>query len=166
MSSVSGLNKAIVAARMNCDGVATSIPTSTGVGAFATKLLFNSVVFDDLGTIADLVNSRMKIPAGYRFARVGYSVAFAVNGTGWRGCRIKNSLGANYGNMRIGAVAADATTNSIYTTPWIKISSPSSGPNTIAVGDYFELWPAQTSGAALDAGADLASSWFSLELKP
>lgn len=168
----------IHSARMNpkdAEGsrLGTIIPTSAAgtAGLFATKVLFTgaeSVIFDTLGGVADYANGRMIIPDGFRYCRVGYSMAFAANDVGWRGCRIKNSSGGNYGNQRIGTVGLGATTNSQYTSPWIMIlpagDSAISAPDSIGVGDYFELYPAQTSGGDLEAMADLASSWFHLEL--
>lgn len=165
----------IHSARMNpvdAEGtrLGTIIPTSTAgtSGLFATKVLFTgsgSVVYDTLGGVADYANGRMIVPAGFRFCRVAYSVAFAANDVGWRGCRIKNSAGQNYGNQRMATVGLGATTNSQYTTPWIQIvESGGTAPNSINVGDYFELYPAQTSGGDLEAMADVASSWFSIEL--
>lgn len=92
----------------------------------------------------------------------------ASEGVGWRGCRIKDENGKNYGNQRISAVSSDATTKSIYTTPWLEIVpaySPTNAPNKIHVGAQMAVYPAQTSGDTLDAGVDLASSWFHIEFK-
>ena len=161
------VRESLVFARMDAAGVTTSIPnTASGPGAFATKMMFGTVNADTTGTIADIANGRMNIIAGFNFCRVGYTVAFDLNSVGWRGVRIKNSLGQNYGNQRLLAVASDATTNPSYTTPWLKISKvANAAPSTVMLGDYFELWPAQTSGGNLNAGADTASSWFHIEFK-
>lgn len=157
----------IATARMNCAGTVTSIPnTVSGPGAFATKLLFNSISYDTTGTIADLVNSQMNIIPGYAWCRIGYGCAFDVNAVGWRGVRIKNGVGGNYGNQRLSAVAADATTNSTFYTAWIMIVPGfATAPYSIQVNDVVNLWPAQTSGAALNAGVDTATSFLAIEFR-
>ena len=160
-------------ARMITNAVATSIPNSTGAGTYNTVLLMNEVVEDTLGSgvIADLANSRMLIPAGKGFThcQIGYSIAFSGPAilAGWCGARVKNSSGSNYGNSRIPFVATDATTNPQVWTPLIKITDPGSlvdAPRSIPAGDWISLYPAQTSAAAVNAGADLASSWLMMLL--
>lgn len=142
----------------------TTIPTSVNpVGDYTTKLVFQSVYRDDAGLI-DLVNNRILIPSGYRECRITYNLAWAVNATGWRGCRVKNSAGANYGNVRMPSVGAGATTNNAFTSLWITIA-PNSAPNVVAAGDYFEFWPAHTAGVDLVCGADTASSFVQLEYR-
>lgn len=210
--------------------LSTVIPTSAAlVGDFTTKQQFKTIAvgggFDTTGTlIADTTNFRLNVIAGYKYCRVGYSIAFATpsiwaalttytlgqirkpvaggnyfyivttagtsgisepawgttvggttadgtvvwtchsvtEGVGWRGCRIKNSAGSNYGNQRMGAVSEGATTNASYMTPWLEIAA-NSAPNKIAVGDYFDFWPAHTFGDDLASAADTASSWVSIE---
>lgn len=99
----------------------------------------------------------------------GVSVTVTNAAVGFRGMRVKNEAGKNYGNVRIPAVAAaNTTTNNNYTSPWIAIvdtDDPDNAPNRIARGDYLSWWPAQTSGAAQLAGADLASSFVQLEVR-
>lgn len=144
----------------------TTIPTSTNpVGDYTTKLVFQQSRRDDLGTVIDLANSRMNIPAGFGQIRISYNLAWASNATGWRGCRVKNSAGSNYGNVRIPSVGASTTTNNNYVSPWITIQDTNDAPEGIAVGSYFELYPAQTSGGDLVCGADAASSWFQVEIR-
>lgn len=147
------------------NGVGTLIPTSVaGPGDYNTKAVFQGLVFDTLGTIADMANSRLLIPAGFSWARITYNLAWGANATGWRGCRVKNSTGANYGNVRINSVGAAASTNNNFAGPWLPITV-NQAPDTIAPADYFELYPAQNSGGDLLAGADLASSFVMLELR-
>lgn len=182
-SAYVGAGDGIHFARMNPrdanDALApTTFATSPvdSVGVYTDKLLFPgapSVVADTVGGVADWENSRFVIPAGFKYCRVSYCLAFGVDTTnrvasasGWRGCRIKNNGGGNYGNQRISAVSGYATTNSSYQSPWLLIVEPpesSGAPNTIAVGDSLSLYPAQTSGISLPVGADLASSWFHIE---
>lgn len=146
-------------------GVGTVIPNSTNpVGDYATRLVFQDTVIDTLGTIVDLANDRLLIPTGFAFCRLTYNLAWESNSTGWRGCRIKNSAGQNYGNVRIPSVGASASTNNNFTSAWIPITT-NIAPDSIAAGDYFSLYPAQTSGGNLLAGADLASSFVMLELR-
>lgn len=217
-------------ARFNCDAIGTAIPNSTGVGTYNTKLLYNSIYKDTLGSVADPINHIFKIPAGYRFCKISYAVAFGIpdawaantayalnaqrtpttangyfyrattagtshatteptwpttvggtvvdgtvtwtchansEGVGWRGCRIKDEIGKNYGNSRVSSVSSDATTNPSYTTPWLDIvptPNASNAPNAVHIGAQIGLYPAQTSGDTLNAGVDLASSWFHIEL--
>lgn len=99
----------------------------------------------------------------------GVTVTVTNAAVGFRGMRVKNQNGKNYGNVRIPAIAAaNTTTNNNYTSPWIAIvdaDAPTNAPNRIAKGDYITFWPAQTSGAAQLAGADLASSFVQLEFR-
>lgn len=146
-------------------GVGTLIPNSTNpVGDYTTKCVFQGLVYDTLGSVIDMVNSRLIIPSGFSFCRLTYNLAWGGNSVGWRGARVKNSAGQNYGNVRITSVGANASTNNNFVSAWISIST-NTAPDSIAAGDYFELWPAQTSGGDLLAGADAASSFISLELK-
>jgi hypothetical protein len=95
---------------------------------------------------------------------VTYCVAFSGAASGWCGVRIKNAAGNNYGNRRVNFVAGDATTNPQYFTSWLEIKTDVSvAPDSIAIGDYVEFYPAQTSGYDAVAGADLASSWVMIE---
>lgn len=142
----------------------TVIPTSVApVGDFTTKLLFDHSIRDDLGVI-DLVNNRILVHSAFAECRISYLLAWDLNAVGWRGCRTKNSAGANYGNVRQLSVGAGATTNNPFLSPWIAIST-NSAPNSIAPGDYFEFWPAQNSGGDLVCGADTASSWVQVEFR-
>lgn len=95
---------------------------------------------------------------------VTWTARATVWGVGWRGCRVKNSAGSNYGNTRIPSAGDGATTNIGYVSPWIDIST-NSAPNSIAAGGYFEFYPSQTSGYSMLCGADLASSWVQLEVR-
>lgn len=85
-------------------------------------------------------------------------------GTGWRGCRIKNSTGANYGNLRLSTVGDGTTTNLFLATTWMRIST-NTAPDSIAPGGYFELYPTQTSGQPMTCGADTASSFAAIEIR-
>ena len=157
----------IISAKVFVGSPGTTIPTSAaGPGDFTTKLLFQTLIYDDLSTVVSMVDNRLIIPTGYRRCRINYCLAWDLNATGWRGCRIKNSVGSNYGNVRMPSVGAAASTNNSLVTSWINISSSVNvSPDTIQVGDYFEFWPAQNSGVSLICGADSASSWVSLELQ-
>lgn len=149
----------------------TAIPTSTNpVGDYTTKLQFMGLVRDDIGTVVDMTNHRLIIPDGYSECRVIYNVAWAGDAVGWRGCRIKNDAGSNFGNVRILSVGASATTNTMCVTSWIKIlptgDSAIYAPNSIGVADAFSFWPAHTSTTTpLTCGADLASSFVQIELR-
>lgn len=148
-------------------GVGTVIPTSVNpAGDYTTKLDFQSEIRDDLGTVVDLANSRFVIPSGYSECRITYNLAWASNASGWRGMRVKNGAGNNYGNVRMISVGVGATSNNNYVSPWIPIlSTGATAPDTINAGDYFEFWPAQTSGGDLLSGADLASSFVQIEIR-
>ena len=160
--------------RLNCLSTPTRIPASTGVGTYSTRQGFAAAV-DALGTVCDLANGRLNVIAGFKRCKVSYCLAFdfkdfddgvTLAGTvGWRGARIKNSAGQNYGNDRKQAISDSASTNPAYETPWLDIKTDGSGsaPDSVNVGDYFELYPAQSSGHPLGAGVDLASSWFVIE---
>lgn len=99
----------------------------------------------------------------------GVTVTVTNAAVGFRGMRVKNGTGKNYGNVRIPAIAAaNTTTNNNCVSQWIAIvdtDAPTLAPNRIAKGDYLTFWPAQTSGAAQLAGADLASSFVQLEVR-
>lgn len=167
-TSGTGLGKI---ARMKTNAVTTSIAASTGVGTYNTVWVMNEVEIDDLGGVADLANSRFVIPTGYTKAIITYNCAWAANSVqpsasdttlapivnmGYRAARIKNSAGTNFGNQRIPAVIGNTTTNVSATT----------GVITVTPGDWFSVYPAQTSNETLNAGADLASSWMQIELFP
>jgi hypothetical protein len=143
----------------------TTIPNSVNpAGDYTTILTFQSLVSDKRGDIIDLANNRLLVPHGFAWCRVLYNMAFAANATGWRGCRIKNSAGNNYGNVRIVSVGAGATTNVQCVTSWLIVSEVASlAPDQIQAGSYFELYPAQTSGGDLVCGADTASSFVQIE---
>jgi hypothetical protein len=144
----------------------TTVPTSVNpVGDYTTKLIFQSSVRDTIGNSLDLPNSRLIVPAGFARCRVSLNLAWGVNATGWRGCRVKNGAGQNYGNTRLLSVGASATTNTSFATSWLQIvQSGGAAPDSINAGDYFEFWPAHTAGVSLLCGADLASCFVQLEV--
>lgn len=142
------------------------IPNSINpIGDFTTLLLFNDAVIEDQSNlIVDVANSRLLVPPGAKFVRVSYSIAWAGNITGWRGCRIRNKFNHNFGNDRLLSVSAIATTNCKFSTSLLRVTGLLDyAPNTCAVDDYFQLFPAQTSGGDLNACTDTASTFFSLE---
>lgn len=143
----------------------TDVPTSVNpVGDYTTQLVFQSLVKQTVPGMVDMVNSRLNILPGFKRCRVSYTLAWDVNAVGWRGCRIKNSLGNNFGNVRVVSVGAGASTNNAFSTPWIEIvSGAGSPPDTIQVGTYLDLWPAHIAGVNLICGADLPSSFVQIE---
>jgi hypothetical protein len=147
------------------NGVGTLIPNSVnGAGDYNTKAIFQGLVYDTLGTVIDMANSRLNVPSGFSFLRITYNIAWATNDIGWRGCRVKNSAGSNYGNVRIPTVGNGASTNNNFVSPWIAIST-NVAPDSVAPNSFFELYPAQNSGISLTAGVDLASSFVAMELR-
>lgn len=131
---------------------------SVGVPVSGTGIPTGAAVIGVSGTTVYL-----NIPASA--TGTGVTVTATNAAVGFRGMRVKNSAGTNYGNVRIPAIlAANTTTNNNYTSPWITIST-NSAPDSIAPGDNFTFWPAQTSGATQLAGADAASSFVQLECR-
>lgn len=208
----------------------TTIPNSTNVvGTYTTKLIFQSTLRDDIGTLVDLANNQFLIPSGYSECRIIYNLAWGLptwlaitpysvgdsvvptvsnnyqyvatsittgisggtqptwptvvgntvvdggvtwtcqtlsDANGWRGARIKNAAGNNYGNVRLGSVGSQTTTNTMCVTPWMPIlASGATAPDSINAGDTIAVYPSQTSGQPMRCGADSASSFVQIELR-
>lgn len=164
MSNICPVPERLIYARLGSDASGTLVPTGT---AYNTKLAFQSIIKDTHGAIADLANSRLLVPAGYKYVRVTAVAAHAGNAVGYRACRCYQGRGAvpkltNRANMRLLSADGVVTTNPSIDTGWLEIDG---SPVGIQVGDYFTLYPAQTSGIDLLVGVDSASTWMQIEFR-
>ena len=154
-------------AKMMTDSNGTAIANDE---AYDTVLEFTSTTYDNVGSVADLVNHRFNIPpasSGFTFCRINYSIAWQQQAAdGYRAARILNSEGHNYGNQRLLSVGTGATTNTQVITPWIMLNTTNVLANQLAYGDWVALYPAHDSTTTpINAGVDYASSFFMIEFK-